>query len=132
MTKTTFDTFDAAKPRFSNRGLKRRSVSTLSPSATLRALSLSKGIPRASDRGVEGLISQHSSFRMSYLPNQIVFYFEFCSLGFIWNLVLACLPVGRGFGASPHNLWIKPSKSRGFSHPSDAEHKGCCPHGNFL
>jgi len=35
-----FDTFDAAKPRFLNRGKKRRSVSTLS-------------IPRASDRGVE-------------------------------------------------------------------------------
>ena len=34
------DTFDGAKPRFSNRGEKRRSVSTLS-------------IPRASDRGVE-------------------------------------------------------------------------------
>ena len=38
-----FDTFDGAKPRFLNRGLARRSVSTLS-------------IPRASDRGVEGLI----------------------------------------------------------------------------
>ena len=35
-----FDTFDGAKPRFLNRGKKRRSVSTLS-------------IPRASDRGVE-------------------------------------------------------------------------------
>jgi len=35
-----FDTFDGAKPRFKNRGKKRRSVSTLS-------------IPRASDRGVE-------------------------------------------------------------------------------
>ena len=35
-----FDTFDGAKPQFSNRGKKRRSVSTLS-------------IPRASDRGVE-------------------------------------------------------------------------------
>jgi hypothetical protein len=35
-----FDTFDGAKPRFTNRGKKRRSVSTLS-------------IPRASDRGVE-------------------------------------------------------------------------------
>ena len=34
------DTFDGAKPRFLNRGKKRRSVSTLS-------------IPRASDRGVE-------------------------------------------------------------------------------
>src|SRR4030043_1496281 len=55
------DTFDGAKPRFLNRGKKRRSVSTLSPSALLGALSLSKGIPRAlvlsavegSDRGVE-------------------------------------------------------------------------------
>jgi len=47
------DTFDGAKPRFLNRGKKRRSVSTLSPSIRLRALSLSKGIPRASDRGVE-------------------------------------------------------------------------------
>jgi len=35
-----FDTFDGAKPRFLNRGKKRRSVSTLS-------------IPQASDRGVE-------------------------------------------------------------------------------
>jgi hypothetical protein len=35
-----FDTFDGAKPRFLNRGKKRRSVSTLT-------------IPRASDRGVE-------------------------------------------------------------------------------
>ena len=35
-----FDTFDGAKPRFLNRGKKRRSVSTLS-------------IPRVSDRGVE-------------------------------------------------------------------------------
>ena len=34
------DTFDGAKPRFLNRGKKRRSVSTLI-------------IPRASDRGVE-------------------------------------------------------------------------------
>jgi NADH-quinone oxidoreductase subunit F len=48
-----FDTFDGAKPRFLNRGKKRRSVSTLSPSTVLGALSLSKGIPRASDRGVE-------------------------------------------------------------------------------
>jgi len=47
------DTFDGAKPRFVNRGKKRRSVSTLSPSAVLGTLSLSKGIPRASDRGVE-------------------------------------------------------------------------------
>jgi hypothetical protein len=37
---TLIDTFDGAKPRFLNRGKKRRSVSTLS-------------IPRASDRGVE-------------------------------------------------------------------------------
>ena len=36
----SIDTFDGAKPRFLNRGKKRRSVSTLS-------------IPRASDRGVE-------------------------------------------------------------------------------
>jgi hypothetical protein len=49
----TFDTFDCAKPRFLNRSKKRRSVSTLSPSAVLGALSLSEGIPRASDRGVE-------------------------------------------------------------------------------
>jgi hypothetical protein len=55
------DTFDGGKPRFLNRGKKRRSVSTLSPSAVLMALTLSKGIPRAlvlsgvegSDRGVE-------------------------------------------------------------------------------
>ena len=39
-TSGAFDTFDGAKPRFLNRGKKRRSVSTLS-------------IPRASDRGVE-------------------------------------------------------------------------------
>ncbi|HHT9149477.1 MAG TPA: endonuclease domain-containing protein [Candidatus Wujingus californicus] len=38
--KYIVDTFDGAKPRFLNRGKKRRSVSTLS-------------IPRASDRGVE-------------------------------------------------------------------------------
>ena len=38
--KEAFDTFNGAKPRFLNRGKKRRSVSTLS-------------IPRASDRGVE-------------------------------------------------------------------------------
>ncbi|MDP3016234.1 MAG: hypothetical protein Q8N70_04070, partial [Deltaproteobacteria bacterium] len=38
--RTNLDTFDGAKPRFLNRGKKRRSVSTLS-------------IPRASDRGVE-------------------------------------------------------------------------------
>jgi hypothetical protein len=49
----SLDTFDGAKPGFLNRGEKRRSVSTLSPSALLGALSLSKGIPRASDRGVE-------------------------------------------------------------------------------
>jgi hypothetical protein len=57
----SLDTFDGAKPRFLNRGKKRRSVSTLSPSAILGALSLSKGIPRVlvlsavegSDRGVE-------------------------------------------------------------------------------
>jgi hypothetical protein len=48
-----FDTFGGAKPRFLNRGEKRRSVSTLSPSAVLGALSLSKGIPRVLDRGVE-------------------------------------------------------------------------------
>ena len=47
------DTFDAAKSRFLYRGKKRHSVLTLSPSAVLGALSLSKGIPRASDRGVE-------------------------------------------------------------------------------
>jgi len=40
MKKKRIDTFDGAKPRFLNRGKKRRSVSTLS-------------IPRASDRGVE-------------------------------------------------------------------------------
>jgi len=63
---TRLDTFDGAKPRFLYRGKKRRSVSTLSPSAALGALSLSKGIPRAlvrqahhpersrgTDRGVE-------------------------------------------------------------------------------
>ena len=53
MNEERFDTFDGAKPRFLNRGKKRRSVSTLSPSAVLGALSLSKGIPRASNRGVE-------------------------------------------------------------------------------
>jgi 2-dehydropantoate 2-reductase len=47
------DTFDGAKPRFLNRGKKRRSVSTLSPTVELGALSLSKGILRASARGVE-------------------------------------------------------------------------------
>jgi hypothetical protein len=39
-SRSFIDTFDGAKPRFLNRGKKRRSVSTLS-------------IPRASDRGVE-------------------------------------------------------------------------------
>ena len=39
-TTMKIDTFDGDKPRFLNRGKKRRSVSTLS-------------IPRASDRGVE-------------------------------------------------------------------------------
>ena len=48
-----FDTFDGAKHRFLNRDKKRRSVSTLSPSAVLETLSLSKGILPASDRGVE-------------------------------------------------------------------------------
>jgi len=60
------DTFDGAKLRFLNRGKKRRSVSTLSLSALLGALSLSKGIPRALvlsaveglDRGSNGLISR--------------------------------------------------------------------------
>jgi hypothetical protein len=55
------DTFDDAKPRFLSRGKKRRSVSTLSPSVVLGALSLPKGIPRVlvlstvegADRGVE-------------------------------------------------------------------------------
>jgi hypothetical protein len=47
------DTFDGAKPRFLNRGKKRRSVSTLSPSIELRVLSFWKGIALASDRGVE-------------------------------------------------------------------------------
>jgi hypothetical protein len=40
ITVDKVDTFDGVKPRFLNRGNKRRSVSTLS-------------IPRASDRGVE-------------------------------------------------------------------------------
>jgi hypothetical protein len=40
MNLKSVDTFDGAKPRFLNRGKKRRSVSTLS-------------IPRASARGVE-------------------------------------------------------------------------------
>jgi hypothetical protein len=44
----SFDTFDGTKPRFLNWGYERRSVSTLS-------------IPRASDRGVEGLIFSTSS-----------------------------------------------------------------------
>ena len=64
------------KPRFLNRGKKRRflrqaldtersrsAVSTLSPSAMLGALSLSRGIFRASDRGAEWIDSnkyQHS------------------------------------------------------------------------
>jgi len=43
------DTFDGAKPRFLNRGKKRRSVSTLSLRPELRP----RGKPRASDRGVE-------------------------------------------------------------------------------
>jgi len=46
MVKYCLDTFDGAKPPLLNRGKKRRSVSTLSPSAVLGALSLSKGIPR--------------------------------------------------------------------------------------
>jgi len=45
---TYIDTFDGAKPRFLNRGQKRRSVSTLS---IPRALVLS--IAEGSDRGVE-------------------------------------------------------------------------------
>jgi hypothetical protein len=45
---TYFDTFDGAKPRFLNRGKKRRSVSTLS---IPRALVLSA--VEGSDRGVE-------------------------------------------------------------------------------
>ena len=67
------DTFDGAKPLFSNRGKKRRSVSTLSPSAVLRALSLSKGILRALAGEVEwvDLITQTlpASF---YLSNRYV------------------------------------------------------------
>src|SRR4030043_613260 len=48
MSSIHFDTFDGAKPRFSNRGKKRRSVSTLS---IPRALVLSA--VEGSDRGVE-------------------------------------------------------------------------------
>ena len=67
MESWVIDTFDRAKPRFSNRGKKRCSVSTLSPSALLGALSLSKGIPRVlvlsevegSDRGVEWVDFSH-------------------------------------------------------------------------
>jgi hypothetical protein len=44
-----FDSFDGAKPRFLNRGKKRRSVSTLS-------------IPRASDRGVEWVDSESNVY----------------------------------------------------------------------
>jgi len=65
-----FDTIDGAKPRFLNRGKKRRSVSTLSPSVVLGALSLSKGIPRASDRGVEGLIDLIAKWK-SYTTHPI-------------------------------------------------------------
>ncbi len=69
-----FDTFDGAKPRFLNRGKKRRSVSTLSPSVVLGALSLSKGIPRAlvlsavegSARGVEWVDSAEK--KPAHLP----------------------------------------------------------------
>jgi hypothetical protein len=46
--KEHIDTFDGAKPRFLNRGKKRRSVSTLS-------------IPRALDRGVEWVDFVHVS-----------------------------------------------------------------------
>jgi hypothetical protein len=61
---SAIDTFDSAKPRFSDRDKKRRSVSTLGPSALLGVLSLSKGIPRVlvlsmvegSDGGTNGLI----------------------------------------------------------------------------
>ena len=53
-----FDTFDGAKPRFLNRGKKRRSVSTLSPSAVLGALSLSKGIPGLQTGESNGLIQR--------------------------------------------------------------------------
>ena len=67
------DTFDGAKPRFLNRGKKRRAVSTLSPSAVLGALSLSKGVPRVfvlsavegSDRGVEWVDSERNKVMMS-------------------------------------------------------------------
>ena len=60
------DTSAGAKPRFKNRGKNRHSVLTLSPSAFLGALSLSKGISRAlvlsavegSDRGVEWVDSK--------------------------------------------------------------------------
>jgi len=47
------DTFDGAKPRFLNRGRKRRSVSTLS-------------IPRASDRGVEWVDFLLSNWKCSF------------------------------------------------------------------
>jgi hypothetical protein len=48
------DTFDSAKPRFSNRGKKRRSVSTLS---IPRVLVLSE--VEGSDRGVEWVDFSH-------------------------------------------------------------------------
>ena len=49
--KEKIDTVDGAKPRFLNRGKKRRSVSTLS-------------IPRASDRGVEWVDFQGFCFNI--------------------------------------------------------------------
>jgi hypothetical protein len=49
-----FDTFDGAKPRFLNRGKKRRSVSTLS---IPRVLVLSE--VEGSDRGVEWVDFSH-------------------------------------------------------------------------
>ena len=65
------DTFDGAKPRFLNRGKKRRSVSTLSLRPELRP----RGIPRAlvlsavegSDRGVEWVDSERVSLTTGIL-----------------------------------------------------------------
>jgi len=61
------DTFDGAKPRFSNRGIKRRSVSTLS-------------IPRALDRGVEWVDFFHHDKFPAVNPIS-KFYKNFFSIG---------------------------------------------------
>ena len=85
----SLDTFDGVNPRFLNRGKKRRSVSTLSPSAVLGALSLSKGIPRVlvrqahhpsnhpeqsrrTDRGVEWVDCSQNPLDVRLSPQEVL------------------------------------------------------------